>query len=644
MQAVDLTAGKELAARVVEASGFLERLEGLLGQDELPKGDGMWIRRCSSVHSFGMSFPIDVLFLDRENRAVGLAGQLAPNRIAGRGLKADSVLELPAGTLAATGTTLGNRIEFRHAAQDEAGPRPGRLAGYLLGYLMLMAAHLALIWALPYFPSQDGPSHLYNLSILNDLLHGGRTWGEFYSYRLHPSPNLGFLLVGYPLVQVMSVYAAERCFLSLYLVLMLLAVPFLLRSFKKPAFPSSFLACTVLFNFNLMMGFYSFALAVPLCLFAVGISWRLRRRGSLPRLVLVNLMAALLYLCHLTGYAIFVLSQALLALVGEPEAPSRSRLLQALVILLPQLAVLGWFLGQGRTASWPAAPAPWSPVQLASRAGELLFFSTVSFGSLHLVAGALLVAYCYLLARPRFRAWLRTGCPSPEERYLAWLSSCLVLVYLMAPNRLADGGYLNERFPWVILLFGLPLLATPAKRTGCCNWLAAPLALVFLVTNAILFWDQSLKVAEFVAAHDVALPSGAQVASFRPMDAPLPPVDPMLHAVSHLCLARRYVNAGNYETRFGYFPVRFSNKLAPLPAPEAIAYRPREVSWQRYPSIGYLFGLDLSAADEAGLAGTFRMVAQNGRHSVWQRVATGTPHGNRSSRRQQTTSGANHGG
>ena len=65
-------------------------------------------------------------------------------------------------------------------------------------YILLLIAHIALIWLLPYVPTQDGPSHIYNLQILHDLLNGGKEWGEFFVYQLSAVPNLGFILLAYP--------------------------------------------------------------------------------------------------------------------------------------------------------------------------------------------------------------------------------------------------------------------------------------------------------------------------------------------------------------------------------------------------------------------------------------------------------------
>lgn len=113
MKALDLTSGRSLAIDLAVADSFFARLKGLLGKRELPQGQGLWIKSCSSVHTFGMKFSIDVAFLDRDLHVVALAKTLRPNRVSPLCLKAVSVLELPAGTLDAAVTLVGDRIEIQ---------------------------------------------------------------------------------------------------------------------------------------------------------------------------------------------------------------------------------------------------------------------------------------------------------------------------------------------------------------------------------------------------------------------------------------------------------------------------------------------------------------------------------------------------
>ncbi|MEM1058796.1 MAG: DUF192 domain-containing protein [Verrucomicrobiota bacterium] len=102
-------------AVLVEAGGIadnpLTRVRGLLGRRGLEPGDGLLITPCTSIHSMWMRFRFDAVFLSREGEVIHLIEDMAPWRCSPLVWKAQSVLEVPSGTAARTGTRLGDRLE-----------------------------------------------------------------------------------------------------------------------------------------------------------------------------------------------------------------------------------------------------------------------------------------------------------------------------------------------------------------------------------------------------------------------------------------------------------------------------------------------------------------------------------------------------
>jgi uncharacterized membrane protein (UPF0127 family) len=103
-----------LGEQIVCARTSAERREGLLGRKSLPRGHGFWLNPCEAIHTFGMAFPIDVVFLDRALRIRGIRSALAPKRIA-ICLRAESTLELPAGLVQELGILVGDLVEIRRS-------------------------------------------------------------------------------------------------------------------------------------------------------------------------------------------------------------------------------------------------------------------------------------------------------------------------------------------------------------------------------------------------------------------------------------------------------------------------------------------------------------------------------------------------
>lgn len=109
---------KSVASLAVERAGtFDARLRGLLGRASLPADHALWLVPSTSVHTFGMRFPIDAVFLDRELRIVAIRRRLAPRRIA-YAHRAHSVVELAAGQAGVLGLRGGDRWQFCAGAID----------------------------------------------------------------------------------------------------------------------------------------------------------------------------------------------------------------------------------------------------------------------------------------------------------------------------------------------------------------------------------------------------------------------------------------------------------------------------------------------------------------------------------------------
>jgi hypothetical protein len=121
----NVTRGRLLADRAERALSFKDRFMGLMGRRSLAFGEGMHIAPCNSIHTFFMRIPIDVAFLDPEGLIIKQIRAMPPWRVSSVYFKAHSVLELPAGTLAASETQEGDRLSFEPAAQAGQQAAPG---------------------------------------------------------------------------------------------------------------------------------------------------------------------------------------------------------------------------------------------------------------------------------------------------------------------------------------------------------------------------------------------------------------------------------------------------------------------------------------------------------------------------------------
>lgn len=107
-----------VAENVRLANTWWTRLRGMLGQPEPAPGEGLLLAPCQSVHMFWMKYPLDIAFLAPDGSVVETYHELAPSKRSRWHRDADRALELRAGTLAHTGTQIGDRLELRSVGDD----------------------------------------------------------------------------------------------------------------------------------------------------------------------------------------------------------------------------------------------------------------------------------------------------------------------------------------------------------------------------------------------------------------------------------------------------------------------------------------------------------------------------------------------
>ncbi len=116
VQAVNVSKGETvIAQKIVWAGTSALRRKGLLGRESLGSDEGMYIVPCGWVHTFRMKFPIDVAFLSSSGRVLSIQRNMKPNHLSKLIIRASGVLELAAGQLQATNTSVGDIVKFKNS-------------------------------------------------------------------------------------------------------------------------------------------------------------------------------------------------------------------------------------------------------------------------------------------------------------------------------------------------------------------------------------------------------------------------------------------------------------------------------------------------------------------------------------------------
>ena len=105
--------GEPIVPRVKLLDGFFQRGFGLMGRALIPDGHAVALRRCRALHTMGMRFALDVVFLDHEERIVRVVIGLRPWRVALGGPNAFTALEFPSDRISPARWIRGARVTWQ---------------------------------------------------------------------------------------------------------------------------------------------------------------------------------------------------------------------------------------------------------------------------------------------------------------------------------------------------------------------------------------------------------------------------------------------------------------------------------------------------------------------------------------------------
>jgi uncharacterized protein len=109
-----------LSLNVTAADTIFSRLRGLIGRLKLRSDEGIWVVPSRGIHTLGLLFPLDLIYLDEHYRVIHLVEYFPSFRIAPLKTQAESVLELPTHTIYSSQTQPGDELVICVAEEMES--------------------------------------------------------------------------------------------------------------------------------------------------------------------------------------------------------------------------------------------------------------------------------------------------------------------------------------------------------------------------------------------------------------------------------------------------------------------------------------------------------------------------------------------
>jgi len=518
---------------------------------------------------------------------------------------------------------LQNNIENRLITVDNIEKK------YIIIFFFIFILNVSLVWLFPYLPTQDGPCHLYNLTILKDLLNEGKIWGKFYWYNFRLTPNLGFTIFSYPLLNYFSPLVVEKIFLTSFFLLMVLSVLFFFKTFETPIFPNSFFVFPVLFNFNVFMGFYSYIISVPIFLLFLSLIFKFTKRSKIIFFLLFNFFAIIIFFIHLISCCFLLISTFVFKYAYRDKNNDSIVKCAAdyIVISFPILILIFFYLSSG-SSEFENVTYLFNYKRYIGLYRDLFTFSTAVFFPWHILPavflGTSVVIGIYANLKNIFFLNNRISLLKKVNIYLI---VSFLIIYILAPFRFGEGSFFNQRFPWVIFLLSLPFLNFPDRKLFNIPaiWfarLSILLSFLFFFSNFYIFYQTNSILKNYLSGLKINFPESSVILPYKRLRPENSSVDFLLHASSYYGFLGKHIVLSNYQAESNLFQIEFHPKIIELPSQDKINYYPNEIDWSKYPKIDFLLCWNLSLKDVEILNPFYKKFYEKNEFSIWRRYKT----------------------
>jgi hypothetical protein len=277
------------------------------------------------------------------------------------------------------------------------------------GILLLTGVALCLlqVWLPQYYLTGDGPSHVYNAQVLHDLWAGKNTtfYSRFYRLVYEPNPNWLSTAAIAALMNLVNGIAAEKIFLTVYIVLYVSGFYLLL---KKISNNTSFLLLVILvfvFPQTLAKGFYNFSFSIAFYFWVVWSWLRFLERRTIGNALLFFLFTSLIFFTHLLafGFAAFTCAALIVSWGIAAARENRSQKFSVfffkntsflVLFLSPFLMLMNWFTGKEGGMRLTLKPHLYRLIELVE--GKYLVNVTHAEDFLAELAGIIMLAlFCF---------------------------------------------------------------------------------------------------------------------------------------------------------------------------------------------------------------------------------------------------------
>ena len=422
-------------------------------------------------------------------------------------------------------------------------------------FLFLLLAHVSVLFRFEWYPSLDGPAHLYNAHLIKQLLLGNAHLAEHFTFTPFPVPNWS----GHAIMVLLS-FLFPPNWVEKGLVLIIFAgTAFAFRQLVIALRGSRSWGALLVFPFlcthTFRMGFFNFSISIAVLLLVLAYWHRIRSEISIARVVKFSLLLGLLYFSNALTLLIALGSIGLWTLIGKWDGGTWKEIRRKMIALVaasaPWLLLTVLFVLRGSEEA-AVAYLPKQELWTMIVWGRPFTLQT----GVSMVIAARVISVCLVLLAIVLLVYRskKVAIDRKSDAFLLVIAVLALIAYVVLPDKAATGGIISVRY---LLFFFLFLALWIASRP---HWplIGKLLLLPFLLADLWLAYvDHYLtwQLNEAVVEVRSALPHVRDEATVLPI---LYTDDWLVSNVSnYLGTERGIVVIDNYEAMTTHFPLQW---------------------------------------------------------------------------------------
>ena len=436
-------------------------------------------------------------------------------------------------------------------------------------FYFILFFNVVLLFFTRFYPSMDGPAHLYNSNIFSEILKGNQTIKEFYSINPILIPNWTSHFIMGTMMLLFPSWVAEKIFILLYVAGMAVSFRYLIRQINQDAIFLSVLIFPFIYSFLFHLGFYNYCFSFIFFFLALGFYLKYNSAFNPKRYIYLSLLLVATYFSNalIFGFlglvlGLFVFYNTYETFKGSKDFKSSFRfgarkLLLLLLVSLPGLILLFIFF---KNVTFSPSDEIYPKKELIKWINDARAFIVYDYSGdeilteqyFHILIILAALSFVGIKYSKKFEL---------KKADILFIPVLIVLVlYFLTPNG-ASAGMMSDRYCLILFVFGLLWVCARSVKTQLSKVLVLAMIVVHVgllikhLNGTIKGLDKNAQTisqsSQYINKNSVVLPVNLSDNWLEP------------HFSNYIGADKPAIILENYEASVGWFPVKFNSKDIP---------------------------------------------------------------------------------